>query len=119
VAGNDNEAVAQGTLVAGRGRTGIFCAVRSIEDVLQLLRADGLGELIVFIEQASVTNISPIVSRVGGVISSAGGPTSHLAIVTRGFQTTCVVGADFVVEPSALEGKTVEVREDGSVRLVG
>jgi phosphoenolpyruvate-protein kinase (PTS system EI component) len=109
--------VAHGVLVAGEPGAGIFSTVEAIEDVLELLQAADLDRRIIFIEQASVTNISPIISRVRGVISSAGGPTSHLAIVARGFQTTCVVAANMLVEPGELEGQEIAVAADGSVSL--
>jgi phosphoenolpyruvate synthase/pyruvate phosphate dikinase len=110
--------VGRGTLVAGGASRGTFRVVTSVQDVLGLMKAAGLEQTVVFTEQASVTNIAPIVGRVAAVVSAMGGPTSHLAIVARGFQTTCVVRAEFDVAPGSLAEKEVEIGEDGSITVV-
>lgn len=110
--------VGRGTLVAGGASDGIFRTVASVQDVLELMKASGLEETVIFTEQASVTNIAPIIGRVAGVISALGGPTSHLAIVARGFQTTCVVSAEFDVEPATLVDQRIGIREDGTIAVV-
>jgi phosphoenolpyruvate-protein kinase (PTS system EI component) len=108
----------RGELVAGKPTRGILVTVSSVEDVLALMKSDSLAETIVFAEQASVTNLAPVLSRIAGVISTAGGPTSHLAIVARGFETTCVVGAGIDLPVDQLQDKTVEIGADGSLELV-
>jgi phosphoenolpyruvate-protein kinase (PTS system EI component) len=82
------------------------------------MKSDRLGETIVFAEQASVTNLAPVMSRIAGVISTAGGPTSHLAIVARGFETTCVVGAKLEVPVDQMRDKIIEITADGSLQVV-
>jgi phosphoenolpyruvate synthase/pyruvate phosphate dikinase len=118
MAEGNGSGVAHGTLVAGDPRRGKLVTVESVDDVLVLMRSAELEGLIVFTEQASVTNLAPIMARVGGVVSSMGGPTSHLAIVSRGFETTCVVSAEFEVPVESLRDEIVEIREDGSIHRV-
>lgn len=110
--------VGRGTLVAGGAARGCFRTIASVGDVIALMKAPGLEETVIFTEQASVTNIAPIVGRVAGVVSAMGGPTSHLAIVARGFQTTCLVSAELDVAPESLAEKQVEIREDGSIAVL-
>jgi phosphoenolpyruvate synthase/pyruvate phosphate dikinase len=110
--------VGRGTLVAGGAARGTFRTVASVEDVLELMKASGLEQTVIFTEQASVTNIAPIVGQVAGVVSAMGGPTSHLAIVARGFQTTCVVSAELDVAPESLADKQVAIGEDGSIAVL-
>lgn len=110
--------VGRGTLVAGGASCGTFRTVASVQDVLELMKTSGLEETVIFTEQASVTNIAPIVGKVAGVVSAMGGPTSHLAIVARGFQTTCVVSAELDVAPESLAEKQIAIREDGSIAVL-
>lgn len=110
--------VGRGTLVSGGASRGTFRTVGSVEDVLELMKAAGLEQTVIFTEQASVTNIAPIIGKVAGVVSAMGGPTSHLAIVARGFQTTCVVSAELDVAPEALVEKQVEIGADGSIAVL-
>lgn len=54
--------------------------------------ADDLSETIAVVRAAGVSLLSPIIADVAGVICSAEGDGSHLAIMAREFDIPCVMG---------------------------
>lgn len=107
-------ALGQGTLVSGGSVRGVARVVRDVQDVVALLGDPGVGEVILVTGSASAATVMPLLPEVRGVVCSAGGPTSHLAIVARDLDLTCVVGTE-LADRDALEGRTIAVHDDGSV----
>lgn len=104
----------QGELVSGVRTAGIARPVASVADVLDLLGDPALANVIVVTDSASATAIMPLLTEVAGVICSAGGRTSHLALVSRDLGLACVVGVAFSGGES-LDGRAVVIAEDGKV----
>jgi phosphohistidine swiveling domain-containing protein len=111
---DQEEVLGEGDLVSGKSTAGVARRVVSIEDVLELLSAPDLGEMILLTESASATAIMPLLTEVRGVICTAGGRTSHLATVSRELGLSCVVGAAFT-GGGDLDGRRVVIAEDGRV----
>ena len=108
--------IGSGQVVSGRGAEGILCSADTIEQVLDLMKRPDLDEVILLTESAAATAVVPLLAKVRGIVCRSGGMTSHLAIVSREFGLSCIVGAE-LDDPAAADGKRVQMMEDGSVRL--
>jgi len=102
-----------GSLVSGGATSGRLRRADDIADVTALMRRSDLDETILLVDTPSATAVVPLLPRVRGVICRSGGPTSHLALVSREFGLTCVMGA--AVPAGAGAGEAVTVHDDGSV----
>jgi phosphohistidine swiveling domain-containing protein len=84
--------------VVGRGQItlraraeGELRYVKSIKDVIALWKEGASGK-IVMVDDAGVTTLGPILSKLAGVVCTSGGLGSHLAIVTREFSIPALMG---------------------------
>lgn len=107
--------IGHGTLTSGRSGGGTVRLVDTVQDVLRLMKTD-LAETILLTTAASATAVIPLFSRVKGVICTAGGATSHLAIVAREFDLPCIMGSEL---PGAreLDGKDIAFNDQGEIFL--
>lgn len=90
--------------VVGRGQItlraraeGELRYIRTVKDVISLWKEGATGK-IVMVDDAGVTTLGPILSKLAGVVCMSGGLGSHLAIVTREFSIPALMG-------TRLEGK--------------
>ena len=93
--------------------TGKLHVIRDIEDVLRLMN-NGAEDVIVLLDAAGATTITPIFSSIKGIICTTGGITSHLAIVAREFNVPCIMGADVKFDDN-LQGRTVKLDKSGEI----
>ena len=87
--------------------------IRDIDDVLTLMD-NGAEGIIVLLDAAGATTITPIFQSIGGIICTTGGITSHLAIVAREFRVPCIMGADIKFD-CQLQGKIVTLKSSGEI----
>lgn len=105
--------VGAGERVAGEGEFGGTVArADAVEEVLALAGTD-LSDSVLLTEQASATALGPILSMVAGVICTKGGPSAHLAIVSRALQLPCAMQVELSAELA--NGDVVTVDGDGKV----
>ena len=105
--------VGAGERVAGEGEFGgTIARADAVEEVLALAGTD-LSAAVLLTEQASATALGPILPMVAGVLCTKGGPSAHLAIVSRALQLPCAMQ----VELSAELGPGDEVTVDGEGRV--
>jgi rifampicin phosphotransferase len=104
-----------GRVVSGDGCEGIVRRADDVPAVLALMKDADLEEVILLCESASATAVVPLLAKVRGIICRSGGPTSHLAIVSREFGLAAVMGAE-IAEPEALDGRRVRVTADGEIQ---
>lgn len=68
--------------------------LESPQDVINLIQSGKLGEHILLVRGGTTTFLSPALSMGAiGVITMSGAPESHLGILSREFQTPCVMTA--------------------------
>ncbi len=115
MAGRSMTKIGHGEITSGKGCTGVLRSVQSIQDVLELMQKD-LSETIVFTTSASATTLTPIFPKIKGIICTAGGPTSHLAIVAREFGLPCVMGSEIHYD-GQLDGQRVSFNDEGEIFL--
>jgi phosphohistidine swiveling domain-containing protein len=107
------DVIGRGELVSGGPFSGRLVVADEISEVLALLGED-LSDAVLLTGQPSATAVGPLLSRVGGVICTGGGPATHLAIVSRGLALPCVMQADMGAD--VRPGDRVSVDADGVVR---
>ncbi|MFT4234665.1 MAG: PEP-utilizing enzyme [Microbacterium sp.] len=111
---------------------GIVKYLGSPQDVIALLSSGKLKEHILLVRGGTTTFLSPALSMGAiGIITMSGAPESHLGILSREFQTPCVMTAHLTSSDSryvvgntddshfeeireALEGKNVRLEVDDS-----
>lgn len=118
--------------------SGVVKYLSQPQDVLALIQSGKLAEHILLVRGGTTTFLAPALSMgATGVITMSGAPESHLGILSREFQTPCVmtvyltdsesryvVGstdeAHFVEIAEALEGKnvTLDCTDDDTGRIV-
>lgn len=88
---------------------GIFIAIKSVQDVIKLIKGDAEGK-ICWVEQAGATTLGPILSRISGVVCSTGSSGSHIAIVSREYEIPAIMSIKFNIEIDDLNDKPVKIQ---------
>lgn len=104
--------VGRGMPIVGDGFAGEAVRAEAVADVLALLESGAEGKVLLT-DQASATAIAPILPSLAGVVCSKGGPSAHLAIVSRALGLPCVMQAEFNQEVAA--GTPVRVDSEGRI----
>jgi hypothetical protein len=74
--------------------SGFVRYLSSPADVISLIQSGKLGEHILLVQGGTTTFLAPALSMGAiGVITMSGAPESHLGILSREFQTPCVMTA--------------------------
>ncbi len=107
--------IGQGMLTSGNECRGTLRVVDSVADVLRLMKVD-LSDVVIFTRAASATTVTPLFPKIKGIVCTAGGATSHLAIVAREFDLACVMGSQIDYE-GKLDGRTVNFNPKGEIFL--
>jgi len=108
--------VGRGLVVSGSGCIGVGRTANEVEQVFALLKDPALPETILLVESPAATAVVPLLSKVRGIVSSSGGMTSHLAIVSREFGLPCVMAAE-VGDLAALDGRTLTISGEGVIAV--
>ena len=107
--------IGKGMLTSGTHCEGTLRQVQTIQDVLKLMKGD-LSDVILFMNTASATTATPLFAKIKGVLCTAGGATSHLAIVAREFDLPCVMAGELNTSDN-LDGCRVSFNHDGEIFL--
>ena len=107
--------IGKGMLTSGADCKGTLRQVQTIQDVLKLMKGD-LSDVILFMNTASASTATPLFAKIKGVLCTAGGATSHLAIVAREFDLPCVMAGEIIAQDS-LDGRRVSFNHEGEIFL--
>ncbi len=107
------ERVGKGMLISGNECAGVLRVVETVQDVISLMRTD-VSNVILFTRSASATTVTPLFSRIKGVVCTAGGPTSHLAIVAREFDIPCVMASEIRYDGN-LDHEEIFINKEGEI----
>ncbi|WP_226351416.1 MULTISPECIES: PEP-utilizing enzyme [unclassified Pseudonocardia] len=78
----------------GKSPSGTVKYLQSPADVISLIQSGKLAEHILLVQGGTTTFLAPALSMGAiGVITMSGAPESHLGILSREFQTPCVMTA--------------------------
>jgi phosphohistidine swiveling domain-containing protein len=109
-----SEPLGRGLLVSGSACEGELRHADDVPQVLALVKHARLDDVILLCESASATAVVPLLAKVKGIVCRSGGPTSHLAIVSREFGLPAVMGAE-LAGGDELEGRRVRLDDDGEI----
>jgi signal transduction protein with GAF and PtsI domain len=111
--GTTMKKVGQGLISLKISAEGELRYIKSVQEVVQLWK-EGADGMIVLVDDAGTTTLSPILPKLAGVVCTSGALGSHLAIVTREFEIPALMGTN-LDNPDALHGKRVRIEpEDGA-----
>ncbi len=105
----------KGMLISGGECTGMLRVVETVQDVIALMQTD-VSNVILFTRSASATTVTPLFSRIKGVVCTSGGPTSHLAIVAREFDIPCLMASDVNFDGN-LDQQEIFINKEGEIFL--
>ena len=72
--------------------TGVVKYLETPDDVLALIQSERLKDYILLVRGGTTTFLAPALSiGVTGILTMSGAPESHLGIISREFQTPCVM----------------------------
>lgn len=97
------EVLAEGYNVfdTGKSPSGTVKYLSSPADVIALIQSGRLAEHILLVQGGTTTFLAPALSMGAiGVITMSGAPESHLGILSREFQTPCVMTAHLTTSES-------------------
>jgi phosphohistidine swiveling domain-containing protein len=109
-----SERLGRGLMVSGSACEGELRHADDVPQVLALVKRENLGDVILLCESASATAVVPLLAKVRGIVCRSGGPTSHLAIVSREFGLPAVMGAELDGHDE-LEGRRVRLGDEGEI----
>jgi pyruvate,orthophosphate dikinase len=118
----ESSVIGRGIGVHGGALSGIVTFTASPEHI-RTLKEDSQQPVILLRKETSTDDVS-VMSVIDGIITSAGGATSHAAILSQKFDVTAVVGctdmkiSDAKYMPHAIIGN-YEVREGSSISIDG
>jgi phosphohistidine swiveling domain-containing protein len=84
--------VAKGLITMKLSAEGELRTIKTVKDVIALWK-EGADGKIVMVDDAGITTLGPILSKLAGIVCLSGGLGSHLAIVTREFNIPALMGA--------------------------
>ncbi len=72
--------------------TGVVMYLETPSDVLSLIRSGTLKDYILLVRGGTTTFLAPVLSMgATGIVTMSGAPESHLGILSREFQTPCIM----------------------------
>jgi phosphoenolpyruvate synthase/pyruvate phosphate dikinase len=85
--------------------TGVVKYLETPSDVLALTRSGTLKDYILLVRGGTTTFLAPVLSmEATGILTMSGAPESHLGILSREFQTPCVMTIGLTDSNSRYEG---------------
>lgn len=107
--------IGAGMLTCGGACRGTLRRVSGVADVLRLMQSDVSG-VILLTNAASATFVTPLFPLVRGIVCTTGGATSHIALIAREFNLSCLMAAQ-IDHTGELDGRTAGFTEDGTLYL--
>jgi len=108
--------------------TGIFASqARDIEGpvrvvvglpaIVELMRDKSAEPSIIVTNVAGGSAVSTIIRHAKGIVSTIGGPMSHIVVVARDYEVPCIVGASALDLAVLKSGTQMRMRQDGTVEI--
>ena len=96
---------------------GAVRVVRGIKDIVALMRESEGDPAIIVTNVAGGSAVSTIIKRAKAIISTIGGPNSHIVVVARDYQVPCIVGASGINLAELAEGGVMRLHASGQIDL--
>lgn len=89
--------------------------VVGIEAIVKLMRDPDPEQKIIFTDVAGGSAVSTIIQKAKAIVSTIGGPNSHIVVVARDYGKPCIVGAAGILLDELPDGTWVRLDPDGGV----
>lgn len=91
--------------------------VAGLQEIVALMKEPPGEPCIIVTNVAGGSAVSTIIKRARAIVSTIGGPNSHIVVVARDYHVPCIVGAAALDIASLVRGARLRMREDGAVLL--
>lgn len=110
--------VASGLFASHPGEVeGPIRVVAGLQEIVALMREPPGEPSIIVTNVAGGSAVSTIIRRAKAIVSTIGGPNSHIVVVARDYSMPCIVGASELDLASLTNGTRMRMRPDGTVEL--
>ncbi|SCW34380.1 PEP-utilising enzyme, mobile domain [Sphingobium faniae] len=92
--------------------------VVGIDAIVKLMKEPASDQKIIFTNVAGGSAVSTIIQKASAIVSTIGGPNSHIVVVARDYGKPCIVGASGIDLNSLPDGSRVRLDTDGSVSIL-
>ncbi|HVW70744.1 MAG TPA: PEP-utilizing enzyme [Steroidobacteraceae bacterium] len=91
--------------------------VIGLKAIVEWMRESEGEPSIIVTNVAGGSAVSTIIRRAKAIVSTIGGPNSHIVVVARDYNVPCIVGAGSL-DPGALQnGTRMRMRRDGTIEI--
>lgn len=91
--------------------------VVGLQQIVALMK-EPIGEpSIIVTDVAGGSAVSTIIKRAKAIVSTIGGPNSHIVVVARDYEVPCIVGAERLAIGDLKNGDQMRLRADGTIYL--
>jgi phosphoenolpyruvate-protein kinase (PTS system EI component) len=91
--------------------------VSGVQEIVALMREPDSGQSVIITNVAGGSAVSTIIRRARAIISTIGGPNSHIVIVARDYNVPCIVGAKNPELLAVRNGTQLRLSKDGTIQI--
>jgi phosphoenolpyruvate-protein kinase (PTS system EI component) len=92
--------------------------IKGVQDIVALMKEDDGGEgCIALTNFAGGSAVSTIIRHTRAIVSTIGGPNSHIVVVARDYNVPCVVGAGEIELDALEDGSRLRLSAGGEVSV--
>ena len=92
--------------------------VAGLKEIVGLMKEEQSEPKIIVTNVAGGSAVSTIIRRAKAIVSTIGGPNSHIVVVARDYNLPCIVGAADLDLDVIANGTPMRMREDGSIEIM-
>lgn len=98
---------------------GLVRVVAGLKEIVALMKEPPGDPCIIVTNVAGGSAVSTIIKRAKAIVSTIGGPNSHIVVVARDYNVPCIVGAADLDLARLVPGSRLRMHADGVVELAG
>ncbi len=91
--------------------------IHGISDIVEMMGEDQGDGYIAVTNVAGGSAVSTIIRHTKAIVSTIGGPNSHIVVVARDYNVPCIVGAENIDLTALENGTMLRLAEDGALSL--
>lgn len=93
--------------------------VVGLQEIVALMKEPPSEPSIIVTNVAGGSAVSTIIRRAKAIVSTIGGPNSHIVVVARDYNMPCIVGAADLDLAKLTNGARMRMRADGTIEIAG
>lgn len=91
--------------------------VAGLSEIVALMKESQDEQFIVVTDVAGGSAVSTIIRRAKAIVSTIGGPKSHIVVVAQDHRVPCIVGASDIDLSSLVNGSRLRLEADGTIQI--